>query len=248
MQIKSNKVDWTLIKTDHAAVIARFEHEQIINHKSSHIKLDNDILNDTAKLNELRAYVISQLNDPQVATFNPHARLEFAKMTIRNKALDIMARCRKQINETLIEINRDIVTNTRLLSSENDINLKNVLVRDLERLKVQKDAILDTQGEKLAQMAKTKWYNEGEKSNKYFLNMLKRQQSLSDMNCLMINGVECSDEILSRNMLKTFIKAYTAMAGKLTLNLRSLTTCSRWKVILTFGLNQTLRLMKCGKL
>jgi hypothetical protein len=203
-KLKSNKVDWTLAKTDHAAVIAKFEHEINVTHKSSHVKLDNDILKDCAKLNELKEYLRSQLNDPQVATFNPHAKLEFAKMTIRTKALDIMARCRKQTNEELNELNRDIITNTRLLSSENDIRLKNLLVRDIERLKVHKDTILEAQGEKLASLAKTKWYNEGEKSNKYFLNMLKRQQSRSDMNCLVINGVECTDGGTIKEHVKDF--------------------------------------------
>ncbi len=51
-----------------------------------------------------------------------------------------------------------------------------MLVREIETLKLERDTILDQQGEKLAKLAKTKWYNEGEKSNKYFLNMLKRQQ------------------------------------------------------------------------
>jgi len=202
--LKSNRVDWTLIKTDHAAVIARFEHEQNIIHKSSHVKLDNDILKDSDKLHELREYVRSQLNDPQTENFNPHVKLEFAKMTIRTKALDIMARCRKQTNEALNELNRDIVINTKLLSSENDMQLKNVLVRDLERLKVQKDTILDAQGEKLAKLARTKWYNEGEKSNKYFLNMLKRQKDRSEMNCLLINGVECRDETIIKEYVKEF--------------------------------------------
>jgi len=203
-KLKSNKVDWTLAKTDHAAVVASFEHTHNVIHKSTHVKLDNDILKDIGKLNELKEYVTYQLNDPQVATFNPHVKLEFAKMSIRTKALDIMARCRKQKNELLNEINKEILANTRLLQIENDIQLKNILVRELETLKVQKDTILSEQGEKLANMARTKWYNEGEKSNKYFLNMLKRQQSRSDMNCLIINGVECTNSDIIKEHVKDF--------------------------------------------
>jgi hypothetical protein len=203
-KLKSNTVDWTLAKTDHAAVIAKFEHAHAVAHKSTQVKLDNDILKDIVKLNELKEYVVYQLNDPQVATFNPHAKLEFAKMSIRTKALDIMARCRKQKNERLNEINKEIITNTRLLVLENDIQLRNMLVRELETLKVQKDAILNEQGEKLANLARTKWYNEGEKSNKYFLNMLKRQQSRSDMNCLIINGVECTNGDMIKEHVKDF--------------------------------------------
>ena len=187
-KLKSNTVDWTLAKTDHAAVIAKFEHTQNVIHKSTQVKLDNDILKDIAKLNELKEYVVDQLNDPQVTTFNPHAKLEFAKMSIRTKALDIMARCRKQKNERLNEINKEIITNTRLLGSENDIQLRNMLVREIETLKVQKDAILNEQGEKLAHLARTKWYNEGEKSNKYFLNLLKRNANRAEMDKLLYNG------------------------------------------------------------
>jgi len=205
-KLKTNRVDWTLAKTDHAAVIAKFEHTQNVIHKSTHVKLDNDILKDNVKLNELKEYVVNQLNDPQVATFNPHVKLEFAKMSIRTKALDIMARCRKQKNELLNEINREIITNTRLLGTENDARLKNMLIRELETLKVQKDAILNEQGEKLANLARTKWYNEGEKSNKYFLNMLKRQQSRSDMNCLIINGVECTNSDIIKEHVKDFYR------------------------------------------
>ena len=64
--------------------------------------------------------------------------------------------------------------------------------------------ILDKQGEKLASYAKTNWYNEGKKSNKYFLNLLKRQQGRSDMNSLLINGIETTDP----TQIKTHVKEF----------------------------------------
>jgi hypothetical protein len=42
--------------------------------------------------------------------------------------------------------------------------------------------------------AKTRWYNEGEKSNKYFLNLLKRNSESSEMTKLNINGITTTDE------------------------------------------------------
>ncbi len=124
--------DWTFIKTDHAAVVAQFEHEQKMISKSSHIKLCNDILKDPVNLNELRHHLITQLSDPQLSSFNPHAKLEFAKMTIRSKALDIMAQRRKQQNTILVELNKDIYKNTSLLSNELNAELQNMLVNELE--------------------------------------------------------------------------------------------------------------------
>jgi hypothetical protein len=42
--------------------------------------------------------------------------------------------------------------------------------------------------------AKTRWYNEGEKSNKYFLNLLKRNSESSEMTKLNINGTITTNE------------------------------------------------------
>ncbi len=48
--------------------------------------------------------------------------------------------------------------------------------------------ILQRQGENLSMKAKTRWYNEGERSNKYFLNLLKRNNESSEMSKLNVNG------------------------------------------------------------
>jgi len=192
-KMKTLKTDWTIIKSDHAAVIAQFEHCERIMYKSSHVKLENDILKNPEMLNELRSYLILQLNDAHARNFNPHTKLEFAKMTLRTKALDLIAKNKKKVNERLVELNKDINNNMRIMASQTDANLQNMLLRETELLKLERDNILEQQGQKLASLAKTKWYNEGEKSNKYFLNMLKRQQSRSEMDCLIINGIETKD-------------------------------------------------------
>jgi hypothetical protein len=42
--------------------------------------------------------------------------------------------------------------------------------------------------------AKTRWYNEGEKSNKYFLNLLRRNNESNEMSKLNINGTVTTNE------------------------------------------------------
>ena len=42
--------------------------------------------------------------------------------------------------------------------------------------------------------AKTRWYIEGERSNKYFLNLLKRNHESSRMSKLNINGIVTTNE------------------------------------------------------
>ena len=46
---------------------------------------------------------------------NPHMRLEFAKMTIRTKAIEISMRLRKKENNELRDINDQISQNSNLL-------------------------------------------------------------------------------------------------------------------------------------
>jgi len=54
--------------------------------------------------------------------------------------------------------------------------------------------ILQRQGENLSMKAKTRWYNEVERSNKYFLNLLKRNNESSKMSKLNINGTVTTNE------------------------------------------------------
>jgi hypothetical protein len=72
-------------------------------HRNEHIKLDNGVVQNKETLNELTSYVNEQLLT--ATDMNPHVKLEFTKMTIRTKALEIMARNKRKENERLNEIN-----------------------------------------------------------------------------------------------------------------------------------------------
>jgi hypothetical protein len=196
--------EWTFTTSDHAAVITEFVHKVKTKHRSAHTKLENDIVKNVDFLNELRQYVVSQLNDPNVGNFNPHAKLEFAKVCIRTKALEIIARERRKESTILRELNADIALNTKLLARYADSNSQDILARELDLAINRRNEILQKQGEKLAAVAKMKWYNEGEKSNKYFLNLLKRQTDRNEMTSLLINGVEVTNDSYIKNYVKNF--------------------------------------------
>jgi hypothetical protein len=161
-----------LKKSDHAAVILTLEHRDKINTKNEHIKLDNTIVTNTELLNELRQYLEEQMI--QAINMNPHMKLEFANMTIRTKAIEIGMRLRKKENNELRDLNDQISQNSELLKRYTDENSLNIITRELENCKQERDMILQRQGESLSMKSKTRWYNEGEWSNKYFLNLLKR--------------------------------------------------------------------------
>ncbi len=208
-KLKKVEVDWTFTSTDHAAVISQFKHITKQRLRSFHIKLDNDILKNNDLLLELRQYLADQLNDVNVQTFNPHKKLEFAKMSIRTKAIDIMARKRKKEYLLLKELNMDIERNTRLLTVYTDADSQNLLQTELDNAINQRNVILSNQGEKLASMAKTKWYNEGEGSNKYFLNLLKRQGNRNEMSELTVNGQVINEpKVITQHVTEFYNKLY----------------------------------------
>jgi endonuclease/exonuclease/phosphatase (EEP) superfamily protein YafD len=183
--LKSNEVDWTVASSDHAAVIAILEHKELTKHKNDHVKLDNEIIKNPTFLSEIREYVTEQL--ATATHMNPHLKLEFFKMTVRTITLAIMKRERQREISELAEINGDILTLTGLLTRPQSQTDARIITIELENLNNRKEQLLQSQGEKLAHYAKSRWYNDGEKSNKYFLNLLKRRSQNNEMNKLVIN-------------------------------------------------------------
>jgi hypothetical protein len=71
--------------------------------------------------------------------------------------------------------------------------------------------ILQRQGESMSMKANTQWYNEGERSNKYFLNLLKRNNESNEMSKLNINGRVTTNEAEIRQGVTEF---YTELYNK----------------------------------
>ena len=71
--------------------------------------------------------------------------------------------------------------------------------------------ILQRQGESLSMKANTQWYNEGERSNRYFQNLLKRNNESNEMSKLKINGRVTTNEAEIRQGVTEF---YTELYNK----------------------------------
>ncbi len=181
-RVRRVTTSWTLTRSDHAAVTVELEHSRKMRKHNEHVKLCNEVVKNTKTLLELREYVQAQMET--AVNMDPHMKLEFLKMTIRTKALEIMARCRKMQNERLKELELEICTNTKLLADHADADSQVILLTLLNKDKIEVDEILQEQGKQLAHKAKTRWFNEGERSNKYFLNLLKRNGERNEMSQL----------------------------------------------------------------
>ena len=105
-ELKDTSTNWSYTQSDHACVKVTLVHREHKFHRNEHIKLDDKVVTDKDNLLVLREYLIAQLDS--ACNMAPHMRLEFAKMTIRTKALEIMAKLRKKENEKLAECNTEI--------------------------------------------------------------------------------------------------------------------------------------------
>ncbi len=188
LQLLGIATNWTTCDSDHALVTATFSLKINKLKRPRVTNLNPMVVTDHDKLAILRQYLIEQLATMRPDA-DPHLKLEFAKVTIRTKALEL-GKCmldEESINLNLIE--EDIKVHERLLMGNITGQEQTEIILHLERQTNEKNRILDMQGKNLAWKAKTKWYNEGERSNKYFLNLLKKKTGNSEMASLSEEGV-----------------------------------------------------------
>jgi len=177
-RIKSIDVDWAFDKSDHAAIIAKFEIKDY-QRGPGLPRVDTGFLNNegfkrefTLRLNEC----IESIPD----SWDPHKKWEFIKVTIRSIAWDITSKFKKseeaEYKAVCNQLN-SLKTNKAKgnMSPEVELNLD----KDIAFFEKVLHVKLEEKSKDLAYKAKVKWFNEGEKSNKYFLNLMNKRQKES---------------------------------------------------------------------
>jgi hypothetical protein len=76
----------------------------------------------------------------------------------------------------------------------------------IELLFAKRNLILDERSKKLAEKAKTKWFYEGEKSNKYFLNLLNKRRGVNKIEKLSTEDGDITEENEINSMINDFYK------------------------------------------
>ena len=166
--------DWSLSMSDHAAVVTSLKLKSNNNRSKSRIpRLDPSILqgeSGTIVKNEIIA-MINQAGD----SWDPHLKLEYSKMCIRTVMEKAQAdrKTREASEEDLLNTELDIAVKS-LEGPNLRVNQVREVIEHIEDLRTQKAILVENKGKRLAERLGTKWYNEGEKSTKYFLGLLRR--------------------------------------------------------------------------
>ena len=170
----SVRTNWSLSFSDHAAVEVGFEAlNQVRPERSNITRLDPSILNDQETKSRINEAFEEMLRGAR-SHWDPHMRLEYAKMCLRTVVEREQAdrKVREKSEEELLNVELDIAI--KALGNRNDGEAEDVLLEYIEELRVRKSLLVDEKGQRLAEKLGTKWYNEGEKSTRYFLRLLNR--------------------------------------------------------------------------
>ena len=165
------KINWALSFSDHGAIEAEFV-KPLKRHrpKSRLPRLDPTLISDPLT-KELITTEFETLWSQMSPSWNPHVKLDYAKMCIRTVTEKIQAeRKRKELSEEeMLNLELQIA-----IASLEKGEGGNALIDYIEELRLRKQILVEAKGERLAERLGTKWYSEGELSNRYFLRLLNR--------------------------------------------------------------------------
>jgi exonuclease III len=232
-----SRLDHILISKSHETNLIQCYTTKVPNesdHSLLYIEIDNDetdfgpgiircnstLLDEPEIYKEINEQIKKTIEDlPQ--HWNPHQRLDYVKINIRNlmiKAGKIRARqekteldynnreidsLNKKMEELLIKANHQKQQNNELLTRIDKIRQSIKIVEEMN------EPIKENYTKKLIFRSKAKWAEKGEKSNKYFLNLLKLRQKRLQIRKIIANGTQYTtqDEI-SKAITNFYKKLY----------------------------------------
>ena len=127
-------------------------------------------------------------------------------MSIRSIALEIASNEKKKADSELNELKKEISFWQKAYENDKSGTYKSLAESKLNILLAKRDKFLNQRGEYLSQRVKTKWYNEGEKSNKYFLNLQRSKAKNAEMTEIIEDGQAITDSELIKAKVESFYK------------------------------------------
>ena len=197
--------DWTYTESDHAAVISTFiTFENCKKERITH--LDTRFMSDVKLKHLFLTEVKNRVEQIQETNMNLHQQLEYLKMSIRSIVLEIASNVRKESIKAEEGLKKEINFWQKTFENATSQGYRDLAISNLDELMAQRNKFLDDRGEYLSRRVKTKWYHESEKSTKYFLNMQRAKTRKTEMDTLIIDGMETSDALIINKEVEYFYK------------------------------------------
>ena len=149
---------------------------------------------------------------------NPHQKLEYLKVMIRFIALEIAAEEKKKSEAEHKNLKEEINFWQSAFENSQSELYRQLSVSNLNELTAKRDEYLNKRGEFLSNRNKSKWYQEGERSTKYFLNLQKAKGRKTEMSELIIDGTDIRDREEINKYVESFYKTLYEKGDKNEIN------------------------------
>ena len=180
IKMKLLETDWSYTQSDHCAVIVKLG-EVVRKNFDKIVRIDTFFMNNVLLKHKFTTELKIKMDQIHDTNMNPHQKLEYLKMSIRSTALEIASNYKKQSKLEMDYLRRDIAFWQSSFESSVNTTFKSFAMQKLDETICNRDKILDKIGEFLSNRLKSKWYQEGEKGTKYFLNMQKSRGNKTEL-------------------------------------------------------------------
>ena len=154
------------------------------------MRIDTFFMNNALLKHKFITELNFKMNQTQETNMNPHQKLEYLKMSIRSTALEIAANYKRERNIEMENLRNDMKFWQLSVENAVDDTFRSLATSKLDDLICKRDKLLDSLGEFICNRMKSKWYQEGEKGTKYFLNIQKSKGKKLELQSLTTNNKE----------------------------------------------------------
>ena len=139
-------------------------------------KLNTSFLSETEYVNQIKSTIAQTIDEySQDNTVDPGLLWEMVKMKVREVSIKYGTTKKRNLRKEQEEIEISITTlEEQLTHSDVNDKQKKQIWCDIEGKKRELERIIEYQTKGAILRSKSRWYNEGEKNTKYFLNLEKR--------------------------------------------------------------------------
>ena len=201
----STETDWSYTQSDHCAVIVRLGQIQP-RRRDKIVRIDTSFMSNVQLKHKFLVELDLRMDQMSDTNMNPHQQLEYLKMSIRSIAIEIASNHRKERNKKLENLRNEIKFWQSAFESASSDNFKDLAVVKLDEVTCKRDKILDEIGEFICARMKSRWYQEGEKGTKYFLNLQKSKGKKLELGSLIVEGSITEDSNKIDKAIESFYK------------------------------------------
>ena len=185
------------ISTDHSPILISLSDHDIKRKGAGVWKFNKSLLLNASFISLLKNHILKIKSELNSEDFNGHFKWEFLKYEIRKYTIQYSKKHSKDQKKRKNELENILKDLEQNLDCEEKIYSYNEYKREL-------DVILDNISEGIKIRSKCQWYEEGEKSNKFFLNLEKKRGAQGMISKILIDNAEITDSQKIEEELKSF--------------------------------------------